>query len=100
MAKPITPEEIAAKKKEIFPDVVIETFNELIAINFKNGNSSFLLKDARNALVDKMDDAYRPEYLDIEDIYKEYGWDVEFEKPDYTESWPAKYNFKKKRKDK
>jgi hypothetical protein len=36
---PITPQEVLSKKVESIPDVVIEAFNTLIALNYSNGHA-------------------------------------------------------------
>jgi len=35
-------------------------------------------------------------YLDIEPAYREAGWKVKFESPDYTESFPSYFVFSQK----
>ncbi len=34
-------------------------------------------------------------WLDVEDVYREAGWVVEYDKPGYCESYEATFTFKK-----
>jgi hypothetical protein len=94
--KPITPDEIVERKKETIPDVIFEIFNYLIAENF-NGYSSTVMQSKVNAMLKKkkvnVDEAYKKHWLDVEDIYREAGWDVEYDKPGYNESYEANFTF-------
>ncbi len=37
-------------------------------------------------------------WLDVEPIFKKAGWDVEYDKPGYNESYPATFKFSRKKK--
>lgn len=37
-------------------------------------------------------------WLDIETVYEDSGWSVEYDKPGYNESYEASWTFKPKRK--
>jgi hypothetical protein len=41
---------------------------------------------------------YEYRWLDIEKIYEDFGWIVEYEKPSYCEDFPATFKFSKKEK--
>lgn len=100
--KPITPDEVAAQKSKLIPEYVIKCFNELIAKNW-NGYSSTILQE--NIII-KISDAgkvtrqfiFDQNYLDVEPIFEEAGWNVEYDKPGYCESYEAKFIFTKKKK--
>lgn len=102
MVKPITPKEALGKKQEQLPDEVLEAFNELIAANLKDRESTFKATDAVNLIRQKLeiksDAIYEKGYLDIEQIYRKAGWEVEYDQPAYCESYPATYTFRAKRK--
>lgn len=92
MVKPISPSEIVGKKKTLFPDEVIEAFNELIAKDFLNGESRVNQEDAVDLIMQKMmangkevtrNQIFKMSWLDIEDIYRQEGWVVEYNKPVY-----------------
>ena len=97
---PIRPDRRPAPQEIIFPDVVIEVFNELIVKNYKNGYSRFLQDEVVTELVKKgLDekDIYANHWLDVEDIYRKNNWWVRYDSPGYCESYPASFNFSTKR---
>lgn len=99
--KPITPEEVTKEKQRFIPDEVFEVFNELIAKHW-NGHSATIYQKAVCAMIAaKMhvstDYVYTQQWLDIEDIYREAGWSVEYDKPAYCESYEAYFKFRRKR---
>lgn len=94
--KPITPSDIPSVKKNIIPDAVFEVFNELIAKNYSNGSARVTQAEVINELARKgisNSQIYTEKYLDIEDIYRENGWKVEYDKPGYNESYGAYFIF-------
>lgn len=98
--KPVTPDEIAETKRLIFPNGIIEIFNELIAAHY-DGLSSIVLQNEAVCLIEdrfgySRAEIYNKDYLNIEPLYEAAGWNVEYDKPAYNESYPAKYIFKKK----
>lgn len=102
MAKPISPEE-ASMEKLLMPDAVIETWNRLIAMKFNGDNTVTIVQDEIvPALVAatgvKRQDVFDLGWLDIENLYHEAGWIVEYNKPDYNEKGPRFFTFKKKAK--
>lgn len=99
--KPITPAKVVALKASIFPDEVLEAFNELIAENFTGGVASFTEKKVVARIVKKgisSSQAYANNWLDVEDIYRKNGWKVEYDKPGYNESYDAIFTFSIKKK--
>lgn len=95
MVKPITPEEVVSKKEEILPDFVFESFNYLIAQNWKGGSSSFKQDDVVNLIREKMSGDFDIRWLDVEPVYRRAGWKVEYDKPGYCESYSATFTFRK-----
>jgi len=107
--KPITPNEVAGKKAQLLPNEVIESFNELIALNFEDGSSVFkqdeVVKLIRNKMSVDIDKIFENCWLDVKPIYEEAGWTVEYnkpgpglsyDKPGFNESYPATFTFTKK----
>jgi beta-lactam-binding protein with PASTA domain len=97
--KPISPNEISEKKKQSFPDAVLEAFNEIIAQNYSNGQSIVKQEDVVKLMVKKgvkRADIFGMHYLDIEPVYEAQGWKVEYDKPGYNETYDANFTFKKK----
>jgi hypothetical protein len=102
--KPITPEEVVEKKRESLPDFVIDAFNKLIAERWDGRDSSFKQDDVialivghDSALAATREEIFSKHYLDVEDIYREAGWGVLYEKPGYNETGPAVFRFTKKK---
>lgn len=98
---PIKPEEIAAEKERTFPDAVFSSFNELITQNW-DGSSATIRQHEVVALMVKRGlkraEIFDKGWLDVEDVYRSVGWDVEYDKPGYNESYSATFTFKRKRK--
>lgn len=100
--KPITPDEVVTQKNQLIPKYVIECFNELIALSW-DGHSSTIFQ---NEIVSKIcrtsgisrDFLFAQHYLDVESLFREAGWDVEYDKPGFNETYEAKFIFRKKRK--
>lgn len=100
MIEPISPSDV----KKIIPDFVIEAVNQLIMEKW-DGDKAIILQDDIMAIVSSNDpDDNKPSrqevfdkgWLDFEPLYREKGWDVEYDKPAYNEFYKAKFIFKKK----
>ena len=96
MTEPIRPQDI----KSIKPDEVIEVFNELIQKYWDGTQARFRQDEAVKLVSTKMNKApkflFDHHYLDIEDLYRQSGWMVEYDKPGYNESYPPTFTFSKK----
>lgn len=102
--QPITPQEVVDKKLESIPDEVILAFNGLIAKKFNGSSATIKQNEAINAILTLTEDErigrqeiFDNHWLDVEDIYRKIGWDVEFDNPGYNESYEAFFVFKKKK---
>ena len=100
--QPIAPQDVVDKKLENIPNAVIESFNELIAKKF-NGSQSTIKQDeivkhilSKDGSINRQD-IFDNHWLDVEEMYRKIGWDVEFDKPGYNESYEAFFVFKKKK---
>lgn len=102
--RPIKPGEVVkAKKETVFPDAVLQAFNELITLHF-NGNHATIKQDDVIALImAKMGFETKDRgkifdngWLDVEDVYRAEGWHVEYDKPGYNETYPSTFIFKRK----
>lgn len=96
MTKPITPNDIPAVRAKMLPPEVLETFNELITEHYSNGRSTVKQKE----VVERLETAgfnhreiYDKGYLNVEEIYRDAGWHVKFDKPGYNESYDAYFVF-------
>ena len=99
--KPITPNEVAGKKQEIFPDEVFEAFNEVIATKCVDGRASFTVDEVVAVMVSeglKRNDIFANHWLDVEDVYRKAGWVVEYDQPGYNEDYSAFFVFTAKKK--
>jgi hypothetical protein len=102
MITPITPKEAMEARCDSIPDVVIEVFNKHIAKNYKNGKSIVLQEDIVNELhklqlEERLDGTshsiFTSGWLDVEPIFRKFGWNVEYDKPAYCEDYQAFFTF-------
>ena len=95
--KPIKPSEVTNSKAQTIPDIVFTVFNELIAKYWNGRSSRFgqdeVLSEITNRSKFTSRDIFDNNYLDVEDIYREQGWKVVYDKPAYCESYPATFTF-------
>ena len=96
--RPITPNEVDSQKKASIPHYVIYCFNKLITKRW-NGESS-VIKQAE--IVSELmgmgierDSIFENNMLDVESVFEEVGWKVEYDKPGY-ETYDAFFIFTKK----
>lgn len=106
MSRAISPKDIGKYKAKSFPYFVFEAFNECIAENYTNGKAIVKQDDVINRILGKQDipdhevpGYYRREifdkgWLNIEEVYREQGWKVTYDKPGYNESYGAFWEFK------
>lgn len=107
MSQPITPDEAHAKylSADRFPPEVFDAFNELIEKNWTAGGVATFTQEAvvtlilgkllirANATREKI---YVNKWLDVEDAYRQKGWDVNYDKPGYNESYAPTFTFKRR----
>ena len=96
MIEPIRPHEV---KKESIPDAVIEVFNALISEKWDGREAVIKQKDAVARIVDRMqiieDLVFDRKYLDVEPIYRDAGWTVEYDKPGWSENYEPSFTFRR-----
>lgn len=90
MAGPMRPGDAAKHKANLIPQEVFDTYDTLIAQNLGHGSATVYLSDLVDALIagglaTSFDDAQKKGYLDVEDVYRQNGWTVRFEKPGFNE---------------
>lgn len=100
MVKSIQPDEVSSLKETIIPDGVIDAFNKMIAKHYNGNRSQFTQEEVVDLIVISMGvdraSVYENKWLDVEPIYREHGWKVEYDKPGYNESYKATFTFSKK----
>lgn len=106
MSAPANPNDIAGLKRSVFPPAVFEAVNELIAEKFTNGRANFTQDEVVARIAAKMPgedyeiksgEIYKRGWLNFEEVYRDEGWSVEYDKPAYNESYSANFTFRKKR---
>lgn len=102
MTKPITPEEARHTQRNTIPNGIFVVFNKLISKNYSNGYATVYQEDVVKALEAKgfnIDKVFKNRWLDIEEVYEEYGWEVGYDSPvGYAgENFKAYYTFKEKK---
>lgn len=99
MVEPISPNDV----KKVIPDFVIEAVNQLIKEKW-DGKMAIILQDDIMDIIssdDPEDDkpsrqkVFDKGWLDFENLYREKGWNVEYDKPGYNEFYKACFIFKK-----
>lgn len=99
--EPISPQKVTKLKEKTIPPPVIEAFNDMIVQRFDGRKSSFLQKEVVSLIMKKMGIpktaegmVYQKHWLDVEDVFKQKGWHVEYDKPAYNETYEASFTFK------
>ena len=98
MVEPISPNDV----KKVIPDFVIEAVNQLIKEKWDGKKAIILQDDIMNIISSNDPDDDKPSrneifnkgWLDFEDLYREKGWYVMYDKPAYNEFYKAKFIFK------
>ena len=103
MTTPITPTDIGKEKAKIIPKEVIALWNHHIALKYNHQakTSTVYQKDIETSICLDLNitstQVMELGYLEIEALYEDYGWKVEYDKPGYNESGKAYFTFKAKR---
>lgn len=103
VARPFSPADAKrAFENEVMPAAVINAVNELLTEHYESYSINLLKDDIIDRIIEldpKLDRQIiiDKNYLDFENIFREAGWNVEYNSPDYTESFPQSFTFKQKR---
>jgi hypothetical protein len=98
--KPISPDEVVYN----IPDFVIESVNQMIRNKYRGKSFSFKAKELialgqSTGATGSNKDWYEEKWMDFENIYREMGWDVNYEQASYGDSnFDAYYEFSPKKK--
>jgi hypothetical protein len=96
LIQPIRPDQVAESKKASMPDAVMESFNEEIASKFSGNRSVVMQNEVIARIVARgyqRQEIFANHWLDVEDIYRAAGWNVEYDKPGYNEDYEANFTF-------
>lgn len=100
--KPITPEEAGFAKAGVLPVEVLKTWNEMIIVKVSNGVARITQDQIIAALMKttgvEREAVFKSGWLEIEDLYRAVGWDVDYDKPGYNESYQPIFTFSKGKK--
>lgn len=96
--EPIRPHEVKEKQIKSIPPEVIKVFNDLIVKHY-NGRSAMIKQDealskVMEALSLSSNQVFENKLLDVEDVFRQAGWSVVYDKPGYNESYNAFWTFK------
>ena len=99
--KPISPKDVSSIKTTQIPEFVIDLWNQIIAKNWNpNSKKSHVLQNEIIDLILTNSDTeitraeiFSNRWLDVEDIYREQGWNVVYDKPAYNETYEALFEF-------
>lgn len=97
MIKPISPVEASAIKAQIFPEGVIQCWNDVISLHFVNGRSKFTQYEIQSLIASRMNvnvsTVFLNRWLDVEPLYESVGWKIIYDKPDRGELCGATFEF-------
>lgn len=108
MAKVYSPEDVLKKRVETIPDYVIDAFNDLLTENYQEDETIMFAYIEQEDVIRKIleyskDDEltreiiFKKHYLDIENLYRNNGWEVDYKKPMADEYFKAYFVFKSKK---
>lgn len=105
MTEPIRPDQALAKKTHNIPAYVIEAANDLLVRKVSlSGVATFTVPELADLAVKKAraqgerisrDKLFDNRWLDIEPVFQEAGWKVQFIKTPYYDSNPDSFVFSK-----
>ncbi len=98
--KAITPQEVEGKKVSTIPSAVIEAFNELILKDFDGTSATVGQKEVTRLIGKKgisSTKLFNNHWLDVEQLYRNAGWIVNYDKPAYNETYEATFTFSRKK---
>ena len=98
---PISPQEVNGLKEELIPNVVFDTFNQLISREIDSLGKAVVYQDVVVKMLEESglnrNEIYRRKWLDVEPCYRDAGWDVTYDRPVYWggEDFRAHFIFSK-----
>jgi hypothetical protein len=99
LGRPIKPSEVVNHKCKNIPEIVFNAFNEQITLTWDGRKAIVRQEHVVSAILAtekfSREEIFRKHMLDVEEIYKQEGWSVEFDKPGGGESYGAFWTFRK-----
>jgi hypothetical protein len=100
--RPVLPSEVQEVKNSAIPPEIVEIVNQLIVQNWDGSSATFkqeeVVKLAEIVLNSERSKLFTHRWLDFEDLFRRVGWEVDYDKPGYNETYDATFTFTKKRK--
>lgn len=100
MTNAITPEEAVNYQDGRIPDFVIDAVNSVIKAKIVGGRLTVKQDEIMEAVLAHPDcptkdrqEVFGNHWLDFEKIYRAAGWEIDYDKPAYNESYPALFTF-------
>lgn len=96
---PIRPDEILSNLPKTTPTAVNTAVNNMLTKYFKGGSIK-IRQDEIVAEILRLDSSisrqeiFDNKWMDFEEIYRQFGWSVSYDKPAYNESYDATFEFK------
>ena len=89
-------------KQENIPEEVLFIVNNLIISALNSSLVAVLtqdeiVEDISNKMNLPRHEVFERHYLDFEQLYRNAGWDVDYDKPAYNETYKASFTFSKKK---
>lgn len=99
--KPIAPNELVENLAMVFPDWVIQGINNAIQKEFRGTYPITILeKDIVESILlvapenTTRVELYNNKYIDFEPLYRQWGWNVTYDKPAWNEDYKPSFEFK------
>jgi hypothetical protein len=97
MPGPMKPSEVRAAKKAALPEEVFRVVNRLIEEHWNGNEARFGQNRLVSALMLAMSidrhEVFSRHLLDFEEAYRAQGWEVEYDKPGYNETYEPTFSF-------
>lgn len=98
--QPITPEQALAEAGKDFPPKVIDQWNKAITRNMVGNTSIVMQKEIAQSIANELrctvNCVYSARWLDVEQMYRNAGWKVEYDRPGWNENYEANFIFRAK----
>jgi hypothetical protein len=101
--QPLTKQQVKKNLADrVFPDFVIQAFNECITESNTKGSTTVMQEDVITRILElgsvelgvlERHTIFENNWLDIELHYKKAGWKVKYDKPGFNESYKAYFVF-------